>query len=178
VPGGGETADARSLLLALSWLLEQGVPVANLSLSGPPNALLERVVARAAAEGMMLVAAVGNDGPAAPPRYPAAYDAVIGVTAVDSGWTVYRRAGRGAHVRYAAPGVALRVAEPGGGTRMRSGTSMAAPFVAAMLALRLGEEAALEPARLLGLLDRHARDLGPDGRDPIYGVGVARWPGN
>ena len=55
----------------------------NVSLVGPRNALLERVVASLVSRGHLIVAAVGNDGPAAPPLYPAAYDGVVGVTAVD-----------------------------------------------------------------------------------------------
>ena len=44
----------------------------NISLVGPRNALIERAVSAAQRRGVILVAAVGNDGPAAPPLYPAA----------------------------------------------------------------------------------------------------------
>ena len=55
----------------------------NLSLVGPPNQALERVVGAMVKGGHLLVAAVGNDGPAAPPLYPASYPGVVGVSGVD-----------------------------------------------------------------------------------------------
>jgi hypothetical protein len=61
----------------LAWLIGEQVPVVNISLVGPANRALELVVRRAAARGVLLVAAVGNDGPAAPPLYPAAYPDVV-----------------------------------------------------------------------------------------------------
>jgi hypothetical protein len=68
-PTGGST-DA--LIQALAWLIQENVPVINVSLVGPPNVLLQRVVELASALGHLIVAAVGNDGPSAPPLYPAA----------------------------------------------------------------------------------------------------------
>ena len=50
---------------ALAWLADERVPVVTISLVGPANPLLARVVAAAQARGVILVAAVGNDGPAA-----------------------------------------------------------------------------------------------------------------
>src|SRR6185503_9291329 len=88
---------------AFSWLVGERVPVINVSLVGPPNALLEAVVLRVIARGYLIVAAVGNDGPAAPPLYPAAYRDVIGVTAVDAHRLVLVEAGRGSLVNFAAP---------------------------------------------------------------------------
>ncbi|HSV70909.1 MAG TPA: S8 family serine peptidase, partial [Methylibium sp.] len=79
VPTGG-AVDA--VAEALAWMARERVAVVNLSLVGPPNRLLERLVAALVARGHLLVAAVGNDGPAAPPLYPAAYPGVVGVTAV------------------------------------------------------------------------------------------------
>src|SRR6201999_3074847 len=50
---------------ALAWLVRERVPVINVSLVGPPNAMLESVVRMVIARGHVVVAAVGNDGPAA-----------------------------------------------------------------------------------------------------------------
>jgi len=68
---------------AFGWMAREKVGVINVSLVGPRNALLERVVSALVARGHVIVAAVGNDGPAAPPLYPAAYEGVVGVTGVD-----------------------------------------------------------------------------------------------
>ena len=173
-PQGRASATAESLIAALDWLLRTGVKVVNISLSGPPNRLLARAVSRAAAKGLVLVAAVGNEGPAAPPRYPAAYAETIAVTAVDRRFAAYFRAGRGPHVDFAAPGVDILVAAPGG-YAVRSGTSMAAPFVSALLAGRLGPAPGPTDVRhLVTQVARTARDLGAPGFDPVFGHGLIR----
>lgn len=148
---------------ALAWLLSERVGVANVSLVGPPNRTLEQVVRRVSERGLRLVAAVGNDGPAAPPLYPAAYPGVIAVTAVDARGRVLAEAGRGPHVAFAAPGADLAVAGLGAEPHaVARGTSFAAPLVAALLAR--GDT----PDHLA----RRARDLGAPGRDPVYGHGL------
>ncbi|MRL70372.1 S8 family serine peptidase, partial [Brevundimonas sp. SPF441] len=68
---GGRAAggSATALASALAWMVERHVAVVNISLVGPRNALIERAVSAAQRRGVILVAAVGNDGPAAPPLY-------------------------------------------------------------------------------------------------------------
>ena len=61
--GGSATAIARGF----GWLVASGAKVVTVSLVGPNNALLSRAIASASAKGVVVVAAVGNDGPAAPP---------------------------------------------------------------------------------------------------------------
>ena len=120
---------------ALGWLAKQGVGVINLSLVGPANRTLEQMVGAMLARGHILVAAVGNDGPAAPPLYPASYAGVVGVTAVDGQGKVLPEAARGPQVMFAAPGSQMVSASVGTPpyTAVR-GTSFAAPIVAALLA--------------------------------------------
>lgn len=87
------------------------------------------------ARGHILVAAVGNDGPAAPPLYPASYAGVVGVTAVDAQARVLPEAARGPQVMFAAPGSQMVSASIGTPPyRSVRGTSFAAPIVAALLA--------------------------------------------
>ncbi|MCL9999676.1 MAG: S8 family serine peptidase, partial [Erythrobacter sp.] len=71
-----------ALIKALDWLAAQGVPVINISLSGPRNPAVAGAIARITKRGHVIVAAAGNDGPAAPPVFPGAYENVVGVTAV------------------------------------------------------------------------------------------------
>lgn len=131
----GETgASTASLVKAVDWMLANNVPVINFSLTGPPDRALEQMIDLCNARGVQVVAAVGNGGPAAAPRYPAAYDGVIGVTAVDSDGLVYRWANRGDYVDIAALGVGVEIALPGGGWTRDSGTSLAAPLVSVFLA--------------------------------------------
>jgi subtilisin family serine protease len=119
----------------------------------------------------MLLAAAGNGGPVAEPMYPAAYDTVVAVTAVDVGGQVFRLANRGAYLDLSAPGVGMLHARAGGGYTASSGTSFAVPF-AATAAARLRH---LQPGQdVRQLLIRSAEDLGPPGRDEIYGYGLLR----
>ena len=143
----------------------------NISLAGPRNLVLDRLIARAQADGHIIVAAAGNGGPTAAPAYPAALPDVIAVTAVDSRGRVYRQANQGSYVRFAALGVAVPVAAPGGGTAPRSGTSFASPHIAARLG-RCVLASARASAQCINQLDRQAIDLGSNGRDPVYGVGL------
>jgi hypothetical protein len=167
----GEIASTVSLVRALDWLMSSGVDVVNISLAGPPNRLLEAALNRASEQGLMIIAAAGNGGPAAKPMYPAAYDAVVAVTAVDADGQVYRLANRGAYLDLAAPGVSVLHAKAGGGYSASSGTSFAVPF-AATAAARLRR---LDPgADALQLLLQSAQDLGAPGKDEIYGYGLLR----
>ncbi len=172
VPSGKVAATTESLILALDWLVRQKVQVINMSLSGPPNRLLEIAVKRVDEKGIMIVAAVGNGGPAASPLYPAAYSGVVAVTAVDSNQHVYLRANRGRHITFSAPGVNIPAARAEGGYQARSGTSMAAPFVSAILAdmTRLG--GLQKQDQLLKKLEENAVDLGKPGFDHTYGYGL------
>lgn len=171
--GPRETAGSSfALIKALDWLAAQGVPVINISLSGPRNPAVAGAIARITKRGHVIVAAAGNDGPAAPPVFPGAYDNVVGVTAVDSQNRVYRYANRGAHVDFAARGVAVPAIDAKGDVRDATGTSFAAPLVAARLARQLGKPDAAAAQKAIRALEVEARDLGPRGRDPIYGAGL------
>lgn len=167
----GEIASTVSLVRALDWLLSSQVDVVNISLAGPPNRLLEAALSRATARGLLVVAAAGNGGPASKPLYPAAYESVVAVTAVDQGGRVFRLANRGNYLDLAAPGVGMLHAKAGGGYTASSGTSFAVPFAAAAAA-RLRQ---VHPGdNTLQVLYDSAQDLGPPGRDEIYGYGLLR----
>ena len=168
-PGGGAAEDVAR---ALAWISREHVAVVNISLVGPPNKLLEQSVGALIRKGHLVVAAVGNDGPAAPPLYPASYAGVIGVTGVNAARHVLPEAAQGPQVMLAAPGADLAVARLGGGYFAARGTSYAAPVVAGLLAEQL-QEPSLEAATMaLSRLIESAEHLGAPGRDPAYGLGL------
>ncbi len=172
---GDAVAGADAVIRALDWLGRQNVRVVNLSIAGPRNKLLSRAVDAASDRGMILIAAAGNAGPNAAPQFPAALDPVIAVTAVDANGTPYRNATRGAYVDLAAPGVDVYVRTDKG--HFVTGTSVAAPFVTALIAgdrklSRLGSAEAIRAE-----LTRTATDLGPTGRDTTYGAGLVNAQG-
>jgi subtilisin family serine protease len=167
---GAPVASADAIARGVDWLAARGMSVINISNEGPPSSVLERVVSRAVSEGVILVAAAGNSGPNAPPSYPAAFDGVIAVTAVDASGRVYRRANRGDYVDFAAFGVRVPVQYADVSPQSLSGTSYASPLVAADIAHRLAH-APRSPTAIESELRAEAIDLGPSGRDPIYGWG-------
>jgi hypothetical protein len=169
LPTGG-AVDA--VAAALGWLARERVGVINVSLVGPRNALLERVVSTLVGRGFVIVAAVGNDGPAAPPLFPAAYDGVIGVTAVDKRHHALVEACRGRQVDFAAAGADIEAATQAPNARAAvRGTSFAAPFVAALLAEDFPvPDPARREAEVMQWISR-ATDLGKPGRDEVYGDG-------
>lgn len=171
---GGEGTlftSADSIASALEWMVASRVSVVNMSLSGPRNAILDRLIQRSSARGTVIVAAAGNSGASAPPAYPAALPSVVAVTAVDSNLRVYRYANQGPYLDVAARGVNEPAARASGGTALFTGTSFATPHVAAWLARCMtGTAAGVCTQRLI----TNARDLGQPGFDPVYGHGLVR----
>ncbi|WP_245593929.1 S8 family serine peptidase [Arenimonas metalli] len=168
-PTGGAVT---TLAEAMAWLAREKVAVVNVSLVGPPNQLLAQLVDGMQRRGHVLVAAVGNDGPSAPPLFPAAYPGVIGVTAVDPRDRLLPEAMRGDAVDFAAPGSELWAARSGGGQARVRGTSFAAPLVARLAARELVLPTPGAADRVVRRLEGQARDLGPRGHDARFGRGL------
>jgi subtilisin family serine protease len=168
-PGGGA---ADSIADAFASMVRERVPVVNVSLVGPPNRMLETIVRLVVARGHVVVAAVGNDGPAAPPLYPAAYPGVVAVTGIDARRRALLEACRGKHVDFAAPGSDMKAAAPANGYSPVRGTSFAAPIVAGLLAADLSTPDRAAADEAIARLIRGAVDLGGRGRDPVYGDGL------
>jgi len=175
--GTADRTDVMSLVAAIEALAERGVQVMNLSLSGPPNEVLQKAIEAAQAKGVVIIAAAGNNGAGAEPSYPAAYPEVIAVTAVDQDLNVYRRATHGAYVDLAAPGVNIWTASSRGSGALRTGTSYAVPFVSAAAGLLLASNPGLDPKVVQSRLEAHTRDLGKPGWDPTYGFGLIQVAG-
>jgi hypothetical protein len=163
--GSNGAADVAALVIAFDRLVTARIDFANLSLAGPDHPALRRAVQHSLKAGMVIVAAVGNEGPAAPPAFPAAYDGVVGVSAVAAG-APYLYSGRGPHVDIAALGTEV---SPSGSGGELVGTSYAAPRVTAALA---GLRRANRAATIDTLLSAAVEDAGAPGRDPVYGLGI------
>ncbi|MGE5565069.1 MAG: S8 family serine peptidase [Parcubacteria group bacterium] len=168
-PTGGSAA---AVVRGLAWMAQERAPVVNVSLVGPPNASLEAVVKALSAQGTLIVAAVGNDGPAAPPLYPASYPQVVSVTGVDARGRVLMEAGHARHVDFAAPASDMAAAAPASRYAAVRGTSFAAPIVAGKLAELMDGRSPAAAQAAVAALARQARDVGPKGRDNTYGRGL------
>lgn len=134
VYGGSRAAgSATAIVKALGWLAAHRAQVITISLVGPSNKLVDRAIQIVRSRGIQVVAAVGNDGPAAPPQFPASYPGVLAITAVDAHGHALPEAGRAKHLDFAAPGAEMAAALPGQGYARVRGTSFAAPLAAARL---------------------------------------------
>lgn len=171
---GAPVSDTAHLLRALDLMEAWEVRVVNLSLTGPRDELVERAVKKLASQNVLIVAAAGNDGPGAPPAYPAAYPEVIAVTAVNRDRRAYRQANQGSYIDVAAPGVDIWTALPNQSQGMLSGTSLATPFVAAVVAGLY--DGLPQKTKAAALARMQFIDLGEPGRDPIYGNGLVVGP--
>jgi len=168
--GTGGAVDA--VVDGMAWIARQRVPVINVSLVGPRNVALENVVRVVIARGFIVVAAVGNDGPAAKPLYPASYPGVVGVTGVDARQKVLVEACRGPQVDFAAPGADMAAAMMAPSFAAVRGTSFAAPIVAGLLAAQVREPDAATSEKAIAQLVAQAVDLGSRGVDKTYGNGL------
>ena len=161
-----------ALIKALDQAISQRIPLINMSLGGPPSPLLQRLVQRAQQRGLLVLAAAGNGGANARPVYPAAWPEALAVTAVDADSRLYRHANRGDYVQLAAPGVDIITAGPQRGQPILSGTSMATAHASAVAALLLELDPLLDGQALSQRLLNNARELGADGKDPLFGHGL------
>jgi hypothetical protein len=173
-PDGIPIADVMALVSGLDWLVGAQARVINMSFAGDANAVVALALQRVTAGAAIVVAAAGNGGPTAAPPFPADQPGVIGVTAVDSRSQPYVDANVGEHVDFAAPGVRVWTPGPGPAGSYHTGTSFAAPFVAAAVAARLAGGTRTDAVKMVDALAEMALDLGVPGRDPVFGRGLIR----
>ena len=181
VLGDGGSGMGTWVAEGIEWALDQGADVISMSLGGSYDPSIANSVNRALAADAIVVCAAGNDGPG--PNtigFPAALNGTVAVGAVDRYGRVTDFSSRGDEVDIAAPGKDILSTWPGGGYATLSGTSMATPFVAGVVACLISAarrglippERVGTPAALIEFLGETAKDAGPSGRDPAYGWGL------
>jgi serine protease len=172
--GAGSDVDVAA---GIVWAADHGARIINLSLGGSEEStVLADGVAYARREGVLMIAAAGNDGGAV--GVPARLAGVVAVGAVDANRVRAPFSAGGRALDLVAPGVEIlqQTLDGAGGyaDRSWSGTSMASPQVAGVAALALAAGRAKTAVGLARLLTRTALDLGVPGRDPAYGAGLVR----
>lgn len=167
------SGDDASVAAGIRWAADNGARVINLSLGGPGESqLLREAVVYAAARGIVLVAASGNERQAGNPvNYPAAYPEVIAVGATGNTDRITGFSNSGEHLDLAAPGVGLWTTLPGGRYGPPNGTSFSSPYVAGAAALVLTQRPDLGWADVACILQASADDQGAPGKDAEYGWG-------
>jgi membrane-anchored mycosin MYCP len=125
-----------TMAAAITAAADSGARVLNLSLATPVDRQeIHDAVNYALGRDIVVVAAAGNESEHDRPIYPAAYDGVIAVGAIDYDGKPMDESNRGDWVDIAAYGKGLVVPAPGGGYREESGTSFAAAEVSGTAAL-------------------------------------------
>jgi hypothetical protein len=165
-------ADSHTVAHAIVTAVQDGADIINLSLGGEQgSSVLEQAVKYAHSEGVVVVAAVGNDGVGLV-NYPAFYDGVVGVTSISKAGSVSRFANFGEGVDLAAPGVGVLAAWEGDEMVGFSGTSVATAIVSGAIASEMSREPNLTSADVVDLLYHTANENGEKGVDEISGHGV------
>lgn len=165
-----------NLLVAAQSCADAGATIISMSLGqteGPSD--FERTgFSQFYDNGILLVAAAGNDGNS-DYSYPASYDSVISVSAIDQNKDFASRFSQfNDQVDLAAPGVGVLSTVPGGSYESWDGTSMACPHVSGVAALVWSRFPDKTNVEIREALINSAEDLGDAGYDISYGHGLVR----
>ena len=157
---------------AIRYAADHGAHVINLSLGGQHNSYKDEAVNYAIGKGCNVVVAAGNDTIDASAKCPAHIPGAVTVSAINKDYQLADFSNFGYGIDVAAPGVEIISAGHYGGHVIMSGTSMAAPHIAAIIALIRASGAASNAVAAEQLLYESCRDIGQTGKDPYYGWGV------
>lgn len=166
------------IISGIMWAADNGANIINLSLGMDEySKSIEDAINYAYSKGVVIVAATGNDSKGV--SYPAALNHVIGVAATDENDNVADFSNFGPEVDVAAPGVNILSTTPNTKVDpdlalnydLMTGTSMASPQVAGLVALILSQNPSLTPDEVETILKERSDDLGSPGFDNYYGYG-------
>lgn len=170
----GNWTFASDLIEGINQCQSAGADVVNMSLGGGSSSTAEaNAMQEFVDDGILLVAAAGNSGNNSL-SYPASYDAVVSVAAVDSN---ERRASYSQYnnqVEIAGPGSSVYSTYPTNDYATLSGTSMASPHVAGAAALVWSAFPQCSNEQIRAALNVTAKDKGSAGRDDLYGYGIVQ----
>lgn len=169
--------NVKAMLQAIEWAIQEEVDIISMSLgmcTRPPRKLY-KLIKEATGKGVIVVAATGNEN--GDICYPAAYDDVISVSAVNKELKRARFSNYGLMNDIAAPGVDITSCYKDGGYAKLSGTSMATPMISGAIALiiaRHKELIGVKPCveEVYKILLNMTVDLGEEGKDIYYGNGI------
>jgi subtilisin family serine protease len=183
--GSGTTA---TILAGVEWAINNHIDILNMSITTEKDdAALKKIIDQAYSEGLLIVAAAGNNGTSTGEEdsvlYPARYSNVIAVGAIND---------QNKRVSSSATGPALEIMAPGyniystvpmlsdsfdgirDGYSYMTGTSMAAPYISGVLALYKEQYSHFTNIQFRELLTTNVKDLGIVGRDGKFGFGLAQ----
>lgn len=171
----------KSVADSIRYLADMGCDLINCSLgSAEPSQLIKAACSYAISKESLPIVAAGNEGPNTV-GFPAQFDAfTLAVGAIDRSRRLAGFSSTGPSVDIVGPGVQIRSCYLNGQYAELSGTSMATPWITAVVAIRLGYERKMSQGkpvtleRIKQLLRETVDDLGKLGADPQFGMGVPR----
>jgi subtilisin family serine protease len=169
---GAARCSSWTIARALDHAIGAAYPVLNLSLAGPPDALIARLLARAEAGGITVIAAAAEREDGA--GFPASFDTVIAVAASDAQGRVRSRGRAQPQAPLAAPGVDVLSTVPGAGYDFLSGSSIAAAHVSGVVALLLQQSPPPDPRMVRQILRTTAQQPSAGSGDGIAVIDACR----
>ncbi len=169
---GAGSGDSFTMAKALVDAVDSGARVINICAGSESDShIMKGAVGYAIQKGVLIVASAGNDG-SSHISYPAGYDGVISVGAVDAQGAHANFSNTGAKLSVSAPGIGVATGGVGDEKITFSGTSAAAPFVSGTLGALISECPDLSPGEVADLVRKYADDVGKPGKDEEYGYGI------
>lgn len=180
VLGDNGTGSSTSVANGVRWAADEGANIISMSLgSSQSSDEIYAAIKYAFQKGVFIIAAAGNEGPSHNTvGYPGRYPEVIAVASYNQARQISEFSSRGNQVDITAPGEKILSAYPPKNLAVLSGTSMATPFVAGVVALLLskrkksGERLPANNQELLKMLIDTATDAGSSGFDHSFGNGI------
>ncbi|MEK4228385.1 S8 family peptidase [Solibacillus sp. FSL H8-0538] len=172
--------DVAHVLQGIDWAIENGMDIINLSFGDTSDlGPLKEAIQTAYSKGILVVAASGNNGTSNVSEntvfYPALYDEVIAVAALDQNFSRSGWSATGPKNEFTAPGEGVYSTFLNDQFATKQGTSVAAPHVVGVLALLKEKYPYLSNDELRLGLQVYVRDLGATGRDELYGYGLVHY---
>ena len=181
--GDGRISD---VIAGIEWSVEQGADIINLSITTEnTHPVLNESLDYAIRQGVFLVGAAGNiHEPVRPVMYPAKHPDVHAIAAVDRNRQPTNFSAFGPEIHFAGPGSGIlstgmlsEEVDGRSGYSIKSGTSMATPFAAGVMALYMERYPHLTNSEITRVMEFHAlRATGQSERNPFTGFGVVQVP--
>lgn len=180
VLGDSGSGSGSGIAAGIDWAVAQGAEIVSMSLGSPQaDNTIYAAIKRATAKGVHVVCAAGNSG-SVPGRntigYPARFRETMAIGAYRKDGQIADFSSRGPEIDLAAPGQQILSTYLRGGYANLSGTSMATPCVAAIMAMVIAfrrdrQLKPLSPAEMIRFFQDTATDVGPPGHDHTWGYG-------
>lgn len=152
------------------WCIDHEIDIINMSFgTSKDSEILQSAIAEASAHGIMIVGSAGNGGSESDVEYPAAFEEVIAVGAVDTSAKRTQESATGPEVELVAPGEQILTKSMLGMETVNSGTSMAAPHVTGAAAVLMQQDSEKSSEQIREALKESGNPLGDEEE---YGNGI------